>query len=138
VIGTKLSSSRLVFFLLILSTASLITTARPAAAQPSTADTVRFLQQSTFGPTPELIARVQQIGFDAFLAEQLAASKTDYPELPFWPQTRPTSCTGDCQRDNYTYYHLSSAISSLMLYTVNTNCARGSLLPWARYLLPPG
>ena len=30
----------------------------------------------------------------------------DYPELPFWPQTRPTTCTGDCQRDNYTLYQL--------------------------------
>ncbi|HSF56601.1 MAG TPA: DUF1800 domain-containing protein [Candidatus Binatia bacterium] len=104
------------FFLLILSTASLITTARPVAAQPSTADTVRFLQQSTFGPTPELIVRVQQIGFEAFLAEQLAAPMTAYPELPFWPQTRPTSCTGDCQRDNYTYYHLQRHFFTNALY----------------------
>jgi uncharacterized protein (DUF1800 family) len=40
---------------------------------------VRFLEQSTFGPTPQLIAHVQQAGFDAFLAEQFAAPVTTYP-----------------------------------------------------------
>src|SRR2546427_1602165 len=70
-------------------------------AQPSGADTVRFLEQSTFGPTSELVAHVQAIGFEAFLTEQFAAPMTDYPDLEFWPQTRPTSCTGTCQRDNY-------------------------------------
>src|SRR4030095_15933574 len=75
-------------------------------AQPSAADTIRFLEQSTFGPTPELIAHVRQVGFDAYLNEQLTTPVTDYPDLPFWPQTRPTSCTGTCQRDNYTLYLL--------------------------------
>ena len=31
---------------------------------------------------------------------------TGYPDLEFWPQNRPASCTGDCQRDNYTNYLL--------------------------------
>src|SRR5207249_4114562 len=104
---TKLSSSCLLFFLLfILSLAFIFSTVRLVEAQPSAADTVRLLEQSTFGPTPQLISRVQQIGFEAFLDEQLAAPMTDYPDLPFWPQTRPADCTGDCQRDNYTYYQL--------------------------------
>src|ERR1700752_2968344 len=73
-----------------------------AEGQTSSADIVCFLEQSTVGPTNELIAHVEEIGFDAFLNEQASASMTDYPDLPFWPQTRPTSCTGECQRDNYT------------------------------------
>ncbi len=40
---------------------------------------VRFLEQSTFGPTPTLIAHVQQVGFDAFLTEQFAAPVSTYP-----------------------------------------------------------
>ena len=81
--------------------------ARPVQAGPSLADTVRFLQQSSFGPTPPLISRVQvHIGFEAFLNEQFSAPTMDYPNLEFWPQTRPTSCTGTCQRDNYTLYPL--------------------------------
>jgi Protein of unknown function (DUF1800) len=77
---------------------------------------VRFLEQSTFGPTPGLIARVQQIDFEAFLDEHLAAAMTDYPDLPFWPQTRPASCTGDCQRDNYTLYPLQRHFFSNALF----------------------
>jgi uncharacterized protein (DUF1800 family) len=90
----------------ILSLMIMVTTARLVDAQPSPADTIRFLEQSTFGPTSDLIARTQQLGFEAALDEQAAAPLTDYPDLPFWPQTRPTSCTGDCQRDNYTLYQL--------------------------------
>jgi uncharacterized protein (DUF1800 family) len=75
-------------------------------AQPSWPDTVRFLEQSTFGPSTPLIVHVQQVGFEAFLDEQLAAPMTEYPALGFWPRNRPASCTGDCQRDNYTNYQL--------------------------------
>jgi len=90
----------------ILSLIILVSTARLVDAQPSPADTIRFLEQSTFGPTSDLIAHTQQLGFEAALDEQAATPITDYPDLPFWPQTRPTSCTGDCQRDNYTLYQL--------------------------------
>jgi uncharacterized protein (DUF1800 family) len=104
------------FLSLFLSLTSALATVRLVEAQPSAADAVRFLEQSTFGPTPELIARVRQAGFEAFLDEQLAAPISDYLELPFWPQTRPTSCTGDCQRDNYTYYQLQRHFFTNALY----------------------
>jgi uncharacterized protein (DUF1800 family) len=41
---------------------------------------------------------------------------TNYPDLDFWPQTVPTSCTGDCQRDNYTYYQLQRHFFTNALY----------------------
>lgn len=94
------------FLAFLLSILLVLGTVHRVEAQPSTADTVRFLEQSTFGPTSALIDHVQQVGFDAFLNEQLAAPLTDYPDLPGWPQTRPTVCTGTCQRDNYTPYQL--------------------------------
>src|SRR5262245_954357 len=75
-------------------------------AQPSRAYTVRFLEQSTFGPTADLVTHVQDIGFEAFLNEQFAAPMDDYPELEFWPLRRPPSCTGTCQTDHYTLYLL--------------------------------
>jgi uncharacterized protein (DUF1800 family) len=40
----------------------------------------RFLEQSTFGPTPALITQVQQIGFPEFLTSQFAASGSTYPD----------------------------------------------------------
>jgi uncharacterized protein (DUF1800 family) len=90
----------------ILSLLMIVSTVRLVDAQPSSADTIRFLEQSTFGPTNDLITHVQQVGWESFLNEQLAVPTANYPDLPFWPQTRPTSCTGDCQRDNYTLYQL--------------------------------
>jgi uncharacterized protein (DUF1800 family) len=116
---TKLSSYRPVFFLsFILSLAFICSTARLIEAQLSSAsaDTVRFLEQATFGPSQSLIAHVQQVGIEAYLDEQLRAPMTDYPDLEFWPQTRPVSCTGDCQRDNYTYYQLQRHFFTNALY----------------------
>jgi uncharacterized protein (DUF1800 family) len=39
----------------------------------------RFLEQSTFGPTPALTNQVQQLGFDSFLQSQFAAPTSTYP-----------------------------------------------------------
>ncbi len=41
---------------------------------------VRFLEQSTFGPTPALVTQVQQIGFPEFLTSQFATSGSTYPD----------------------------------------------------------
>jgi uncharacterized protein (DUF1800 family) len=40
----------------------------------------RILEQSTFGPTPELINQVQQLGFDPFLRNQFTAPVSTYPD----------------------------------------------------------
>ncbi len=45
----------------------------------SAAAAVRFIEQSTFGPTPEMVNQLQQTGFDAFLQNQLAAPASVYP-----------------------------------------------------------
>src|SRR5215471_3410177 len=48
------------FFSSLFSILLVLGTVQRAEAQVSTADTVRFLEQSTFGPTSALIASVQQ------------------------------------------------------------------------------
>jgi hypothetical protein len=40
----------------------------------------RFLEQSTFGPTPQLMAHVRQVGFNAFLDEQFATPESAWPD----------------------------------------------------------
>ena len=50
---------------------------------------VRFLEQSTFGPTPQLISQVEQSGFSAFLTSQFSASGSTYPD----PASTVTSIT---------------------------------------------
>ncbi|MFN0119154.1 MAG: DUF1800 family protein [Blastocatellia bacterium] len=83
----------------------------PAAAPPSEADTVRFLEQATFGPADALIAKVQAQGFDAWLTEQFSAPVSAYPDLPVFPASSATGCPQgttipNCFRDNYTMYPL--------------------------------
>jgi hypothetical protein len=91
----------------------------PTTAPPSLPDVVRFLEQSTFGPTPELIAHVSAVGFENFLNEQFEAPASSYPTLPLYPSTRdnvacPSGST--CQRDNYTMYPLQNQFFFNALY----------------------
>jgi len=114
-------SSRLRLFLFVTLILAIVPNRLHAAGVQSLGpDTVRFLEQSTFGPTYELISHVQQIGFEAFLDEQAAAPMSAYPELAFWPQTRPTTCTNvapsTCQRDNYSLYLLQQHFFANALY----------------------
>jgi hypothetical protein len=78
-----------------------------AASSP---DTVRFLEQATFGPTSAEVARVQSIGFRAFLSEQFNAPLSSYPALTLMPtdssQGCPTGSPATCGRDNYSMYPL--------------------------------
>ena len=77
---------------------------------PSQADAERFLEQSTFGPTPALTAHVQAVGFAAYLQEQFAAAASTYPSLPEQPQSAKAGCPAGspatCLRDNYSMYPL--------------------------------
>ncbi|HVO57284.1 MAG TPA: DUF1800 family protein [Dongiaceae bacterium] len=47
--------------------------------QVSAATAVRFLEQSSFGPTPETMNQLQQTGLDAYLQGQFATPPTAYP-----------------------------------------------------------
>jgi uncharacterized protein (DUF1800 family) len=82
-------------------------TAIAEAQTPSYTDTVRFLEQSTFGPNDALVAHVQSIGFQAFLTEQFGLTGTAYiAPNGLQPTTVPTTCTGTCVLNNYTMYPL--------------------------------
>ena len=69
-------------------------------------DVQRLLEQATFGATTGQTASVQGSGIEAYLNQQLNTPMQDYPDLEFWPQTRPATCIDACQRDNYTYYQV--------------------------------
>lgn len=77
-------------------------------ARPSLADATRFLEQATFGPTPDLVGHVQDVGFEAFLAEEFGGLMLWYPEMEAWPSNVPTTCIGTCPRDNYSMYPLQA------------------------------
>jgi uncharacterized protein (DUF1800 family) len=86
------------------------TSTPPVAA--SKADAVRFLEQSSFGPTPAAVASVQQIGLPAYLDLQLNMPATGYPGHGYQsPNSKvgcPTGAPATCFRDNYTLFPLQA------------------------------
>src|SRR5262245_45843646 len=87
-------------------------------SRPSAAEAARFLQQSTWGPTPDLILHVQDVGFEQFLEEQFAAPISSYPTLPLVPTMAPDDCPirTICRRDNYTLYPVQTRFYTNALY----------------------
>jgi uncharacterized protein (DUF1800 family) len=61
------------------STTSAVTQVSSVTVE-TVAAAVRFLEQSTFGPTPALVTQVQQMGFPEFLTSQFAMSGSTYPD----------------------------------------------------------
>lgn len=59
--------------------------AQMGATAPTTADAVRFLEQATFGPTKNDIEHVKQVGFAAYIDEQIAAPVSNYYYAPYSP-----------------------------------------------------
>ena len=90
----------------------------PWAAAPllDQADATRLLEQTTFGPTDALIARVQAEGVQGWLNEQFAEPESQYPVLPYAPPDPTTFCATstnpNCLRDNYSLFLLQNAVFS--------------------------
>ena len=99
----------------------------------SDADTVRFLEQASWGPTSTEVARVKAMGFMAYLNEQFnlpvsnPAKGSNYPDLAFplddstqqCPTTNPADPTYNqivCLRDSFTMYPLQRTFFSNALY----------------------
>jgi uncharacterized protein (DUF1800 family) len=59
---------------------SLSVTVTTAGTPVSSAAAVRFLEQSSFGPDPETVNQLQQLGFDTYLQNQFAATVTPYAD----------------------------------------------------------
>src|SRR5215470_6711809 len=74
-----------------------------AAAAP---DTIRFLEQATFGPTEELATAVQAQGIAAYLDAQLALPATSLGSYPVDTQPPNVVCPigspAGCNRDHFT------------------------------------
>ncbi|MFN2530698.1 MAG: DUF1800 family protein [Pyrinomonadaceae bacterium] len=96
------------------------------------ADAVRFLEQTTWGPTQADIAHVKSVGFIAYLNEQFNAPVTNltkgsnYPDLPFPLDDQATACPTSssdpnynqavCNRDNFSMYQVQRTFFSNALY----------------------
>lgn len=112
-----------------------VATPDPFTGPATDADTVRFLEQATWGvPSQAEINRVKAMGFRAYLNEQFALTPTNpakgsnYPDIPFnvvddQGTACPSSSPGDpnynqtvCNRDNFSLYPIQRTFFSNGLY----------------------
>jgi uncharacterized protein (DUF1800 family) len=87
----------------------------PTPSQP-TADTMRLLEQATFGVTGADAAHVQSVGINAYLSEQLNSPAAQYTGFSYTPHTAPTTCQNHpatptdassiCARDQYSLFQV--------------------------------
>ena len=97
----------------------------PFTGAASEADTVRFLEQASWGPTTAEINRVKTMGFMAYLNEQFnlppanVSKGSNYPDLSFPPDDQalgcPTGSPPECVRDNYSIYPIQRTFFSSAL-----------------------
>jgi uncharacterized protein (DUF1800 family) len=65
---------------LVGSATSKAVTITTSGAVTTDAAAVRFLEQSTFGPTSQLVSQVKLTGFSPFLSSQFSAAASTYPD----------------------------------------------------------
>jgi uncharacterized repeat protein (TIGR02543 family) len=100
----------------------------------------RFLEQATWGPTPELMAHVKAAGKEAFLNEQFAMNVSTYPD----PTATPASSSLTPARNQFFYnaFHLDDqlrqrvafALGQLFVVSANTVGADYQMVPYLRLL----
>ena len=93
---------------------------------PWVGDRGRFIEQATFGANAELEARLRRVGISTWLNEQMEEKRDangaarystfPYPNLALQQTTPPTTCTGNCLRDNYSMYPLQKWFFREALY----------------------
>lgn len=96
----------------------------------------RFLEQSSFGPTPQTMTRVGQLGFAAYLDEQFVLPASPYPTA-----TNPgmqevvdryvvNAVNGNDQLRQRTIY----ALSQIIVITRSKNTEGNKIVPWLNIL----
>jgi uncharacterized protein (DUF1800 family) len=93
---------------LLLALGCSSSTSTPPPGPALAPDAVRFLEQSTFGPTEALVASVQDAGFTSFLDAQFATPPSSLGTYPVVLQPSavvcPPSAPSNCYRDNFTAF----------------------------------
>lgn len=96
----------------------------------------RFLKQTTFGPTPQLMTHVSQTGFNAFLDEQFSLPESTYPN----PLTATRAQTVDrfwinaFKGNDQLRQRVVYALSQIWVVSLNKNNEPEQVIPWLRIL----
>ena len=96
----------------------------------------RFLDQTSFGPTPQSTAHLQQVGIQAFLDEQFATPESPWPSLATAERSDvvdaffATAATGQDQLRQRVVFGLSEYI----VVAMNKNTEAREIIPWLQLL----
>lgn len=96
----------------------------------------RFIEQSTFGPTPQLMAHVRQVGMPAFLNEQFATPESSWPPLNTATRSNAVdsfflnAATGQDQLRQ----RVSFGLSEIIVISMNKNTNGNEIVPWLQLL----
>jgi uncharacterized protein (DUF1800 family) len=90
---------------------------------------VRFLRQSTFGPTTALIAHVQSVGFQAFLNEQFVSTPSLYATKQWWQQQRFSIVRNQVMDEDQLRQRMSMALSEIIVASEFGQTADQSAFP---------
>ncbi|MFL6215408.1 MAG: DUF1800 family protein [Blastocatellia bacterium] len=96
----------------------------------------RFLDQASFGATPQLMAHVQQVGIPAFIDEQFALPESTWPSLATAQRSDAVDAFfnnalgGQDQLRQRVIY----ALSEILVVAMNKNTNGNELVPWLQLL----
>ena len=119
-----------------VSSAQAIVTLTSPPLPPVSLSAARLLEQSSFGPTPATLARVQLLGISAYLDEQFAMPETPIPV----PASNSMSGLRTWMLYNYTTspdqlrQRVAYALSQVIVTSGNKLVYADEMLPWLRLL----
>ena len=106
------------------------------ATNAQTLTYARFLEQATFGPTPQSLAYVQQVGLEAFLDDQFSRAESPLP--PLNPNDRNAllnAFVGNAaQGEDQLRQRMINALSEIIVISTNKNQQNQQIVPWLAIL----
>jgi hypothetical protein len=96
----------------------------------------RFLEQSTFGPTPQLMAHVRQVGLPAFLNEQFSTPESTWPSLATATRSNAVDSffSNAASGQDQLRQRVIFALSEIIVISMNKNTNGNEIVPWLQLL----
>ncbi len=123
---------------ILASPLTVIAVFQPLPENLTDAEAIRFLEQTTWGPTPALIAHVKQVGRSVFLDEQFAMAPSSYPDPV------PNSSSLAPARDQFFFnamngqdqlrQRMAFALGQIFVVSANTVGSDDQMIPYLRLL----
>ncbi len=96
----------------------------------------RFLEQTTFGPTPALLAHVKQVGMSAFIHEQFTTPESPWPSLATATRADAVDAffANALSGQDQLRQRVVGALSEIFVVAMNKNTNGNEIVPWLQVL----